>query len=523
MRPRAASIPERGPNLLLLGYQGTLQPDPAQCGAAADAFPSEAEAHVERFVAAARRDLRIPPAHRLCGGEPIPLSALEDTLSDRLRGIFTPALGLDPHADAEHLTREFPLLHALLAAAVAEWVDAIATFHARLHRDAARLAEWLHLPSLPPLHAVFTTDSDSHAGGHKVIRLEFAGGLCVYYKPRPVTGEWLWHHLLQALQEHSSLHLASAAVLAGDSGRYGWMQAIPRSHNPRGSEQYWHAAGAVLCLAEHMRITDLHMANVLVTCDGPASFDTESLGTPRTENATGSAAALADLLDTGLLPTASASRPDVSGLFGHSAPVPEILLPRWSADADGAPRLETVPAALMDHSNTPPCASPIAVLPHLVSGYREAASALMRCRETLLTPGSAWLSVLNVHAPRIVLRDTLTYGLLLSRSLQPDALRSARRRATLVRDALQEAGTARLPASVLRTEQRTLLHLHIPRFTALPGTRKLATSAGRPLAARFHASTPAETVLSKLAALTPATLESVHIPALLLAVLGRER
>lgn len=532
MRPRAASRPERDPSLLVLGYEGTLQPDPA-CGAAADAFPLDLEHRVEPFLIAARRGLglRIPPAQRICGGEPAPFSALEDSLRDRLHGILTIALGVHPQADEEHLARGFPALHPLLAGAVAEWVDAIATFHTRLNRDTARLAQWLNLPSLPALHALSATDSDSHAGGHKVIHLEFAGGLSLYYKPRPVTGEWLWHQLLLAVQAQSPLRLASAAVLAGENGRYGWMRAIPRRNDPHRPENHWQAAGAVLCLAEHMRITDLHMANLIATCHGPAPFDTESLATPRSasddQKATGPAAAIADLLDTGLLPTVSADWPDVSGLFGKSAAVPNILLPRWSVEPGGTPRLEIVPAALVEHGNqhgnAPPSGSPVAVLPDLVSGYREAAHALMRCHETLLATGSSWRSVLEtLHAPRIILCDTLSYGLLLSRSLQPQALRSVRHRFLLLRDALQEEASPQLPQSVLRTEQRTLLHLHIPRFTALPGTRTLATSAGRPLAARFLAATPAETVGAKLAALTPESLESIQTPALLLAILGRQ-
>jgi lantibiotic modifying enzyme len=528
-----------------LGYQGTLIPDPhhpAIAPAVTDdplcvsGFPIE-----PRVTGALRElDLRIPAQQRACAGEPIDLAALVDALRERLRGMLTLALAACPDATEESLLRKFPALPALLKDAAAEWIDAVALFHERLHGDASRLAAWLGYPKLPGLVALTPASSDAHAGGHKVLRLLFRDGRCIYYKPRAVTGEWLWDRLVHAANAHSSLQLASAAVLAGANGRFGWVASL---HPPADllawdknsplAREYWRAAGATLCLAEHVRMTDLHMANVMATSRGPAPFDAESLGTPRFASTSparpGPATALAtvidDLRDTGLLPGhSSEGLPDTSGLFGQAASIPGILVPRWSPCSDHSLRLEMVPAALVDHGNAPPGATALEVLPLLSSGYREAATALMRCRGSLTSPRSAWRWTLErAHAPRIVLRDTLTYGILLSRSLEAEQLQSAQHRRIALRAALRCLSHRSLPEAVLRTELRSLLSLHVPRFTALPGSRTLAGNSGRALVPRFLACSPAEAVLRRIAELSPQRLTEIHVPGLLLAVLGPHR
>jgi len=534
---------ERRRDLLVLGTQGTLIPDSRRFGLVLDGVDlnaGAAESLLEPWMCAAAReiDLRVPAEHRTCGGEPIDLAALFEGLGERLRGMLTQVLAAYPDTTPERLAREFPLLSSLLKNAVAEWVDATAIFLTRLHADAARLAGWLGYEKLPGLLSLTPTGSDSHAGGHKVLRLSFRDGPCMYYKPRSVTGEGLWDGLMKAVHAHSSLQLTSASTLNGSPASYGWVRSLaPHTQvlrwdgNSVEARAYWHAAGATLCLAEHVRMTDLHMANVMATACGPALFDAESLGSPRFAVVDalanqGAGAALArvmgDLEDTLLLPNRDREGlADTSGFFGRSAAVPEILIPRWSPCADGRQRLEMMPAALAEHGNAPPGATAVEVLPLLVSGYREAAAALMRCRDSLIAPHSAWRRTLeHSHAPRMVLRDTFAYGILLSRSLEPEQLRSPEARRLAVQRALRGGTRRPFPDAVLRTEMRTLLQLHVPRFTALPGSRTLGSSSGRALAPRLLECTPAESVLRKLQELSPERVDEIHVPALCLAVLG---
>ena len=292
---------------------------------------------------------------------------------------------------------------------------------------------------------------------------------------------------------------------------------------------YWHAAGAMLCLAQFVRLTDLHLGNIIATPSGPAVTDAECLATPilhpplaemSSPAQTPVSQTLDAILNTGLLPRKhDADLPDVSGLFGHAAPVSGIRLPAWSLSSDGSYRLTSVGAELVDHGNAPTQTTPIAVLPQMLDGYRHAAELLIRARKTLLAPGSQWRAVLEKHhAPRIVLRDTLAYGCLLSQSLEPQNLRSFYRRRNSILAELQSGAGGTLRPAVVRAELSAILQLHVPCFTILPGSRTLATGSGRALARRYTASTAAQSVFESIETLSPESIDNVHIPALLAAI-----
>jgi hypothetical protein len=542
IRPSALHTAERG-DLLVLGYQGTLTPIPHDA-VTAPKSPVEApcvrEPPFEFWIADALRRLRLRTSaeERECGEASIDFGPLVEALRDRLRGMLAQIVAICPDGTEENLSREFPALTALIRDATKEWVEAVAVFLERFHGDASRLAEWLGYAKLPSLLSLRPASSDLHAGGHRVLRVEFSDGCSIYYKPRAVTGEWLWDRLTQAVNGCSSLRLAAARTLAGRNGRYGWVAPLQMhgglgnwDKNSGEARRYWHAAGATLCLAEHVRMSDLHMANVMATPCGPGLFDAETLGTPpetcrehgRLRVNSEFARMIDDLMDTGLLPAnGSGGLPDTSGLFGRAAETRAILVPHWSTCTHGGIRVQMTPAALVDHGNAPPGSSPLEVLPMLVSGYREAASALIECRDGLLSSGSQWRWTLEkLHAPRIVLRNTLQYGVFLSGSLSPALLYSPHDRRIALEDALRGRGPRRFPEAVLRVEIRNLLQLHVPRFTAMPRSRTLAGSFGRGLAPGFLACSPGDAVVRKMSDLSPRRLTEIHVPGLLLAVLGQ--
>jgi lantibiotic modifying enzyme len=524
-----------GGRLLVLGYQGTLRPVQPQN------LPSTMEVLLEPWLAQAQQSLneRVPQQYRVFQDEPIPLESLLLALKNGLIGIVTQAagaLGFAPGGpSASKIFREFPLLSSLVRSSSNEWVTALAIFLQRLHQDESWLSAALQCSHLPPIESISATASDLHAGGHSVLRVEFRGGGCLYYKPRPLTGEWLWHELLHTISRlDSQLHLPTArAFIREPSSHYGWGESVfpeeSRSFQtldatPSAAADYWHAAGALLCLAQHVRLTDLHLGNIIATPRGPAVTDAECFATPNLQpspNRPQISDALDAILATGLLPRKQESGfPDVSGLFGQVAPVSGIRLPAWLQSSDGRHQFTSVAAELVDHGNAPTQTTPIAVLPKLLDGYRHAADLLIRARKTLLAPGSQWRSVLeNHHAPRIVLRDTLTYGLLLSRSLEPQYLASANRRRNAILAELQSSASGPLPSAAVRAELRSILQLHIPRLTILPGSRTLATGSGRAIARRCSASTPAQSVLESIETLSSESLETLHVPALLAAIL----
>lgn len=212
-----------------------------------------------------------------------------------------------------------------------EWVQ-------RLTVDAAAIAQRF-LGENAMLGAVAQIDpglSDPHHGGKSVMRLHFASGLRLIYKPRSVGLDVAYRQLLAWLEAQGAPHpLRTPMYLARP--RYAWVEHI--DHEPCRSFEallrFCETAGALLCISHVLGANDLHDGNVIATAHGPVPIDLETLlhphllttpsatqgATPPPTNAMHKAMWLADrsVLRTGLLPALNAG-PDGSvadvGCFG---------------------------------------------------------------------------------------------------------------------------------------------------------------------------------------------------------------
>ena len=582
---------DEGAGLLLPGWQGGLVPAESSLNQAA-IWPAAFDAVIEPMLAQAEGELlgRAPGGLLCCGGGPIPYREMLGNLRLRLRGIATLplALGCASGTTVDAVWREcvarHPELEPLLLLMKRQWVAGALLFLRRLHHDAGALAAWLALPSLPPIAEVSGTGSDGHDGGQAVFAIRFASGQQIFYKPRPVTGEFLWWALLAEMAAGDGAYsLPAARVLPGGlwgddastgsrtsdlsgpdladandppanlGNTYGWMEAVSVCAGAR-SDLYWERAGGLLCMAQQVGLTDLHMENVVRGEAGPAVADAECLrsnlvaggGATDTADTVGEEAvgrAIEELLETGLLPFAAPPASgslcsgeagsdgiadmiagmDVSGLFGGPAAVPSLLLPYWRCSPDRLPQLALARAYLGAKEADGARVSPLAVLPQMLCGYRGAARALISIRGRLLACGG-WLDMLNrFHSPRVVVRPTLEYALLVSRSLAPDCLESAdARRSALVdslkgRRALISGGE--IPCAVREAETDALMALDLPRFIVPAGTRGLALSSGRMVVPQFLHSTAAETIRCRLQGLSEESVACVHVPAMTMACL----
>lgn len=540
--------------MLVLGYEHTLRPKYTNSKTYIDGqtpgpivSPPQLEAIVASRTAEALSHLshRIPTPERSFAGSAIPLDGIITALQQRLRGILiqTIALELDtcPNPDSltqQRLLHKFPVLNALLQRAVHDWVSATTIFHSRLHRDKSRLAAWLGVPELQAVESITGTGSDVHPGGHMVLRVLFRGGPCIYYKPRPVTGEWLWNNLLQVIAaQEPALTMPVARVLQGSTtAHYGWAEsAWPNDLQTTASPDsraagYWHIAGAMLCFAYHVCLSDLHLGNIIATPCGPVVIDAECLGSPASSDFVHPAdpsdsqsfeAVLESLLNTGLLPrTSTRESTDVSGLFARETYISTVRVPLWSILPEKKYLLNSVPAVLIDHSNAPERTTFLSVFSQMLEGYRQGADVLLRCRRRLLRPGSSWHTVLTQeHAPRAVVRDTYTYGRLISSSIEPKYLHLMSQRRSMLRAALQMLEPTRVPKALARMELQAVLHLYIPRLVISPDSQTLASSSGRPLIKAFAEQRPAGQVIQRIKELSRESLSSTHLPALLSATI----
>jgi lantibiotic modifying enzyme len=468
-------------------------------------------------------------------GKPIGVDSLLGVLKRRLSELLSSTLGVwTGGEDLATFWRTYPALRSLVARSVQDWAEATTLFVERLAHDQALLAQHLGVMRLPAVTSLQATASDLHPHGAMVLRVGFAGGRDIFYKPRPVTGEWLWWTLLDAMAAKIQLP-AGRVVFGGQPGgpsAYGWMQSVHdeeawpgrQRHGPVGAAwSYWESAGAVLCLAQHLRLTDLHMGNVLATRPGPAITDAECLGAVGTA-VDGFAGVMQWLRETGLLPQSPGHNEiDASGLFGRAGAVSGLRLSSWAVSQRGMWRLIESPAAVVRHGNLPrhtDAISPRDVAAQLCCGYRSGAELLMQVRGQLLLAGSAWRQILETqHAPRCVLRETLFYGKLLSRSLAAQRMKDQRERRRALTASLS-AGSAALPERVVQAEVRALMAGCVPRLVISPGSRSLRDSDGRLLKHNFSRCTPAESVVRELESLTTARLEETLLPALLAALLG---
>jgi len=446
--------------LLLVGWEGALAPVPGK-----DAGAGEPEVLGSWMAEARRFAARISTSD---SGATLPLEQLVGALRRRLMGVFAMPVAMgfggltgEQRAGLERVT----------GAVLEDWRAGVGLFARRLRGCSAELARWMGVAELPEIISLGAASSDVHGPSGVGIQIEFAGGETVFYKARPVTGEVFWAELQGRLAEidlQAGVRAARALTGRDQAGEFGWMECLPRSVCEEG--RHWRRAGALLCAAMATGLSDLHMANIVATADGPAVVDAECLGGLGGWAPGDGEGMEGELLGTGLLPFGDL--PDVSGLFGGGASVSGVRVPRWGAD--GA--VEFVGAGLVEQGNRLAGSerAPLACLPEMLDGFRCAAEAICGIRRELLTEGG-WVERMEAsHRPRVVFRSTLEYGLVMSRTLFPEAIgfsevigsEVARERA--VRRGLAELGPRQGGAEgggVEEAEVRALLRLCVPRFT----------------------------------------------------------
>jgi len=509
--------------ILLLGWQGTLraagyQPSATEQERAADRFRPWLDAAVSRLQGESSPDI--------CAWyrQHLPIEQLRPPLVDRLLGIAAasclrnstndrPLLKVDP---AKTLSATPYSNHA--NDAVRQWAAATAMFLSRLHEDRQRLASWAGKSELPAVTALFAANSDIHDAAGTTVRIEFADGSRIFYKPRPVTGELLWYDLTRATAKvNPECAITAARVLLGGNDTpnlYGWMEAL-EPINPTiqlDHRAYWKSAGSLLCHAWLVNMTDLHMANILATPTGPAVVDAECLATPEPHPPVETDPVVrlsSELAATGLLP--SSRLPNISGFFGVAQSVANLRLPAWSCPKNGSATLNLSPATLIDHQNRFGENGPVSCVPDMVDGFLNAAQALVDIRGQLLQRGG-WLDRLaNQHAPRIIIRDTLQYGLWLTETLLPTG------------NAPQNPSRANLPendiSALYKVEKLSIESLHVPRFFVPAASRNLAASPKGIVVHDFLRVPVSQTIRSRLQALSLDHLRPNLAPALLWSML----
>ncbi len=385
----------------------------------------------------------------------------------------------------------FPVLLRQSVALALDWREAALELARRLAADRAALeSAFGGGAALGEAREIAVLDSDPHHGGRRVLRLDFASGPRVVYKPRGVAMEAALAAFTDWLAAGGLAEAPRAARTLERSG-YGWQEWVEAEELASAAEaRAWYGrAGAWLAIAHLLRGRDLHAENLVATRRGPVVVDAEMFLQPE-ELRLGAAASSAaqSCLATGLLSDplrrGAAWRPGMGGL---EAPAEHRL-------GAGARRWENVGGDAISLSSaevwSQPQANAVALhgawlrpedhVEDLARGFAAACRFLRARREELLAADGP-LARFAPASVRVLFRASQQYADVLALLVQPRHQRDGRQAGLLLERLLQPfAGATTRPLlwPLAADERRALERLDLPRFTLGAASRTLAAQSG---------------------------------------------
>ena len=324
---------------------------------------------------------------------------------------------------------------------------------------------------------------DAHEGGRRVLRIGFATGARVVYKPRSLATDLAYQRLLTALTRRGlKPGLGTLATILGGP-QHGWQEwaMVRECDTAAGAARYYRRLGAQLAVLYALYAVDLHQENVLACGEHPALVDLECVLHPRLG---GARAAVVDpeiaetgtgsVLRVGLLPRADvAFGVDIGGLGRDPLGRVAVAQLDWVSNA-GEAWLENRSIELPAGPNVPRLAGePVRAQQHvgaLATGFADAYRLLLAHRDELLAPGGELAAFGNVPI-RLILRPTKVYVDLLRRQ-HSDA--GALDDGLVREEALNVLWRGSLRRPDLRiaapAEHHDLWHGDVPKITGTPGS-----------------------------------------------------
>ncbi len=465
------------------------------------------------------------------------LLALFDTrrqAAPLLWGLFSQADGAAPQHQYQSFVKAqlacgyrslgegWPVALRFMAELVDQWVESTTEFSTRLKLDHADICRTFFPGDPPPgpVVAVDSTLSDPHAGGRTVLRLRFAGGQQLVYKPRPMAMEAAFGRTLHWLNAHwaeARLRQHAPAVLARqDYGWMAWVEAAPMTSPQEAADYHWRLGG-LMAVLRALRGTDMHQENLVAAGAYPVFIDVECLLHP-------SAAPFLEmpdvphdadqlpkeLLHMGILPfhgTADNARGLVNyGGIGKSPDErgpQETVYRHVNSDWMHATRQAMVQTTHHQPRTHDGWVNAFAHADDIADGYRDTLTFLLKRRGWLLTDElSPWQALRRAHG-RHLARNTWNYGLLMDGATAADAMTDG-----IMFDLtfeplhrhlhLLSPGYRRMAPA----ERRDLRQLDVPRFGFAGDSLLLYDAYGHPLG-EMHTQTPYDAMATHLRRVQP--------------------
>jgi len=383
------------------------------------------------------------------------------------------------------LFREYPVLGRFLATRLSQWVEAAREFLLRLEADQTKLETRYNQGK--PLGSVIRLDpglSDRHRAGRTALRVHFAAGVRLIYKPKMITSEAAYWDLVDWINRNAGLPpLRTLQVLA--RGAYGWVeevQARPCQHQ-RDVEAFYYRAGMLVCLVYALEGTDCHNENLIAAGEQPVLIDHETLlqpriryfGPPEAEGAlllAGRSFYEDSVFRTALLPRweirPSGESYDISGLGGGEVQLTHRRKKIWENINTDAMRLRTEPISIRPTDNVVSLdgrkVQAALYVDQMAAGFEQMYRFLQARGADMLNPQGP---LRNWSGLRFVFRDTAIYGSMLKRLFSPRCLRNgmdASIELELFSRPLLYAEERPFNWPILADERRSLLQGDIPIF-----------------------------------------------------------
>ncbi|GAB3137766.1 type 2 lanthipeptide synthetase LanM family protein [Micromonospora sonneratiae] len=391
----------------------------------------------------------------------------------------------------------YPVLARQLVQVSQAWLAQTARLLDRLAADLPALSEQFADGADPGrVTEVATGLGDNHRDGQSVATVHFTGGLRVVYKPRPVGVDRHFQRLLEWVNDRTE-GMALRTLHCLDRGAYGWVEFVTARpcRDTVELHRFYRRQGGLLALLYLVRAADFHGENIIADGDQPVLVDLETLFEPGLSTLvmvgeSGAERAIAELtsgsvLQAGLLPTGTwqtaQGNVDLSGLGWSPGQRSPIRLPYVHAEGTDAMRMRIERQDLGAPAHRPVAGDEeLRLLDYsddVSAGFAQVYRALLRHRDEV----AGLLRAFADDEIRVLIRDTVTYAMLLDTSFHPDVLRRGLDRERhfdwLWRDAVYRPGLA----GVIEAERRDLWRNDVPMFAATPGGAVLYDSTGAPL------------------------------------------
>jgi type 2 lantibiotic biosynthesis protein LanM len=261
--------------------------------------------------------------------------------------------------------------------------------------------------------------SDQHMRG-SVVSVEYANGLRLIYKPKPLDSEVSFGTFLAWLEHRLSFGFKTPRVL--NRGSYGYSEYVGSAPIPNEPSvtAFYQRLGALLAAAFVLNMSDLHFDNIIGHGEHPILIDLETILQPRRTTFKCDADRISSetVLQTGFLPSwvpngaakaisISAFGIDTDGFFIEEEVIRDLNSDAMVADRDRF-LVPNSPVSKFDESPD--------ALEWLIEGFT-AALQCVRSDRTLLLSALSPLCDFEGIATRVVFRDTRLYNRLLKASL----------------------------------------------------------------------------------------------------------